>query len=130
MGGDMWMLLFVLDDTKKLDEVLQAWTDIGITGATIIESSGLYRHQEAKELVPAYYYLPSAGYGIELSSYTLLSMVQEEEVIQKALQEVEAIVGDLSEPNTGVFAAWPIQYVKGVPGKPAMQEGFPRDVNP
>jgi hypothetical protein len=42
----MFMIMFVLDDICHLDDVLDSWSDAGISGATIIESSGLYRRMK------------------------------------------------------------------------------------
>ena len=36
-------------------------------------------------------------------------------MIQECQETVEKVVGDLNNPNTGVLAAWPLAYVKGVP---------------
>ena len=39
----MFMVFFVLDDPNRLDDLLAAWTEAGVTGATIIESTGMRR---------------------------------------------------------------------------------------
>ena len=39
----MFMIMFVLDEITHLDEILDAWTKIGISGATVVESTGLHR---------------------------------------------------------------------------------------
>ncbi len=36
----MFMIMFVLDEITHLDEILDAWTKIGISGATVVESTG------------------------------------------------------------------------------------------
>jgi hypothetical protein len=41
--------------------------------------------------------------------------VADEQKARLCLQATEALVGDLSGPNTGVFAAWPLALVKGLP---------------
>ena len=53
----------------------------------------------------------------EESHYTLFVIVKDESTVQTCLEKVEAIVGDLNEPDTGVLASWPLSYVKGVPDK-------------
>jgi nitrogen regulatory protein PII len=107
----MYMVMLVLDDIKHLDKVLDAWVQLGVPGSTIIESSGLFRRQSAS--IPMRY-----RYGEDLSlekdNITLLSIVQKEENIQKCLDAVEQIVGDLNNPNTGVFCAWPLYVTKGI----------------
>lgn len=107
----MYMVMLVLDDMKHLDKVLDAWVHLGIPGSTIIESSGLFRRQSTS--IPMRY-----RYGEDLSlekdNITLLSIVQNTENVQKCLESAEQIIGDLNNPNTGVFCAWPLFVTKGI----------------
>jgi len=107
----MYMVMLVLDDIKHLDKVLDAWVHLGVPGSTIIESSGLFRRQSAS--IPMRY-LYGEDLSLEKDNVTLLSIVQNEENVQKCLDAVEQIVGDLNNPNTGVFCAWPLFTVKGI----------------
>lgn len=107
----MYMVMLVLDDNKRLEEVLAAWVQLGIPGSTIIESSGLYRHQSTT--VPMRYRY-GENFSDEAVNTTLLSIVENEESIQKCLNSVEQIVGDLNNPDTGVFCAWPLSMTKGI----------------
>jgi nitrogen regulatory protein PII len=110
----MYMIMFVLDDSDMLDQVLAAWTDNGISGATIIESTGLYRRQ--KTLIPMRY-----AYGDTTSDdndqITIFTIVNDEKAVKKCLHAAEKVVGDLDKPSTGVFTAWPLSITKGIPGK-------------
>ena len=107
----MYMIMFVLDDVSLLDQVLKSWSDFGITGATIVESSGLHR-QMIKSVPMRYSYGNTAEE--ESGNITLFVMVQSEKMVNICLQVIEATVGDLDEPNTGVFSAWPIIMTKGI----------------
>jgi len=113
----MYMLMFVLDDPGLLDELLEAWEKAGVRGATIIESTGI--HRRLKKLLPMRYVFQSAGI-VEESHYTLFVIVENEGIVRACLHATEQLVGNLDEPNTGVFAAWPLSVVKGVP--PAREE--------
>ena len=46
---------------------------------------------------------------------TLFAIVPDEQVARQCLAATERIVGELDDPNTGVFMAWPLAVVKGVP---------------
>jgi len=107
----MYMVMLVLDDIKHLDKILDAWVHLGIPGSTIIESSGLFRHQSAS--IPMRYRY-GENLSLEKDNITLLSIVQNEENIQKCLDSAEQIIGDLNNPNTGVFCAWPLLMTKGI----------------
>lgn len=109
----MYMLLFVLDDPEKLNPVLTAWENAGISGVTILESTGLQRLK--RKFIPMRY-VP-ALIPEEENHLTLLAMVDGETKVQAALAAAEGVVGDLNGPNTGIFAAWPLSLVKGLPGE-------------
>lgn len=118
----MYMIMLVLDQPDRLDDVLTAWEEAGITGATYIESSGLFRRTKRRTLVPARYVMPGLTEAIERGNYTVFSIVRDEEQVQTALQATESVIGELSHPHTGVFTAWPLAVVKGI-GSSKPQEG-------
>ncbi len=110
----MYIVLFVLDDPALLDEVLDAWYQVGVGGSTIFETTGIFR-QRAKWLnIPVRYHLPRMT-SSEEGNYTLMSIVPDAESVYACRDAAEKIVGDLNQPNTGVFAAWSLFDVKGVP---------------
>jgi hypothetical protein len=110
----MYMILFILDDAALLDEVLDAWYNIGVGGTTIFESTGIHRRRAKRLSIPIRYLLPDVSDSLE-GNKTLLAVVPNEEIVQKCMLAAEGIVGDLSQPNTGVFASWPLGFVKGIP---------------
>ena len=36
----MYIIMFVLNDSKKLDMILDGWRNVGVQGVTILESIG------------------------------------------------------------------------------------------
>ncbi len=119
----MHMILFVLDDPDRLDDLLDAWEAAGITGVTITESTGVYRFRSARKKIPMRYVFGAVGNKVEVGHFTLMALVKGEEIVQRCLEATEKLVGDLAEPNTGVFAAWPVELVKGYPKKSLPGEG-------
>ena len=113
----MHMVMFVLDDPNQLEAILDVWEKVGISGATIIESTGINRYKRAqmvgRPFMAGINRLMSAS---EENHYTLFAIVNNEQMIQDCLEAAEKVVGDLNLPNTGIFFAWPLCYVKGVPG--------------
>lgn len=107
----MFMIFFVLDDPDRLDEILERWEQVGIRGATIIESTGIHRMR--RKLIPMRYTFFTGRE--EEGHITLFVIVEDRAAVESALAACEAIVGNLDLPNTGVFAAWPLALVKGLP---------------
>ena len=108
----MFMIMFVLDDIQFEDDILNSWSEIGITGATIVESSGLHRH--LRKVIPMRYAFDTAA-SVEKGNLTFFVMVETEKMVKACLVAIEKIVGDLNQPNTGIFSAWPLSIIKGIP---------------
>lgn len=111
----MYMIMLVLDDPNQLDALLLAWEGVGVRGATIVESTGIQRLRKAS--LPMRYVFPTAGL-VEEGHLTLFIIVESENQVQACLAATETITGNLDLPDTGVFAAWPLGIVKGLPNRP------------
>lgn len=110
----MFMIMLVLNDNTHLDRVLDAWAGLGVSGTTIVESTGQYRRRLG-HIPMRYTYgeVPSQ----EIRNSTLFAMVPDEDKVRSCLEAAEHIVGDLDGPNTGVFSAWPLAITKGIPAR-------------
>ncbi len=107
-----YMVMYILDDPVLMEELIEVWVSGGIRGATIIESTGMYRLQ--RKLIPMQY-LYSNTHTNEKDNITILAVVKDQAMAEKCLALTESLVGDLDQPNTGIFAAWPLSIVKGLP---------------
>jgi len=110
----MYMVFCVIDDPYLLNDVLAAWATAGITGATIVECSGI--HQRSQHIPMRYAFDSDVT---EEGHIGLFAIVADQAAVQACLAATETITGNLDDPNTGVFAAWPLAVVKGVPEAPA-----------
>ena len=109
----LYHVMFVLDDPNHLDAVLDAWFHADVRGVTILESTGLYRRR-ARALGARYAFgFPRLFGGAYSGHFTLAAIVQGRPAVRAALAAAESVVGDLSGPSTGMFAAWPVSFAKG-----------------
>ncbi|HQN43078.1 MAG TPA: hypothetical protein PLA25_03010 [Anaerolineaceae bacterium] len=106
----MYIVFCVLDDPNKLDKVLDAWKAGGIKGVTIVESTGMHRHQ--KEYVPMRYIF--GGEAEERGNLTLFVILNDRAAVERCMEMAESVVGDFNGSNTGIFAAWPLEIAKGL----------------
>ncbi len=113
----MHMLMFVLDDPQQLDPILEAWEALGVSGVTIVESTGYQRRKKQRARLPMRFSFEPLALGGEEGHYTLFTIVSDEAQARQCLSAAEGVLGDLDGPDTGVLAAWPLSVVKGVPGK-------------
>ena len=105
----MYIIMFVLNDSKKLDMILEGWNKVGVKGVTILESIGAYR---VRKRIPGRFAFTTAN--ADETSKTLMAMVEGEQTVKDCLAETERLIGDLSEPNTGIFSYWPVTEIKGI----------------
>ena len=110
----MQMVMFVLDDPDKLDELLDRWYEQGIVGATVVQSMGLYRRRAQTRKLPQYGNLPRVVESMDEGHLTLFVILPDREMVKRCLTSIEATVGDLGDSHTGVFATWQLTSTKGV----------------
>lgn len=111
----MYMIYFILHDSAHLDDVLAAWQAVGVTGVTLMESTGAYRRQQIGRLGARFLFSMPRMVNAEQFSHTLVTIVPNAEVVQACIDAVEEVVGNLDQPHTGVLAAWELDIVRGVP---------------
>lgn len=109
------LLVFVLDNLEQCADVLDAWEGAGITGVTILESTGLRRmRQGIRDDFPLMPSLRSMLAGRETHHRTLFSIVEDEAAVERAIEATQRVVGDLSEPYTGLLFVVPVSRVLGL----------------
>jgi len=111
----MHMLIMVLDDSTRLNEVLEAWTGAGVRGVTILESTGLNRVFRRKAADPMYAGFSQIFGSGRVGHQTLFAVVDNIDVANKAAAATEAILGDLTKPDTGIIFAVPVTQTWGLP---------------
>lgn len=113
----MKLLIFVLNKTEKLEELLAEFVHIGICGSTVLSSTGMariltnYSHEE----LPFLGSIRTLLYPERNKSNTIFTVLKDEQV-QLAAQAVEKVVGDLNQKDTGILFTVPIDFIKGMEG--------------
>jgi nitrogen regulatory protein P-II 1 len=116
----MLQLWLVLDNPALLNNVLEGWNDLGVRGITILESTGVHRVRARSSRQDAPFML---GFSRllrtdQVGHYTLFAVVPTMDVVERLVAKTEEIVGDLSQPNTGVLFAVPLAAAWGLPKQP------------
>jgi hypothetical protein len=124
----MLQLWLVLDNPALLNDVLEAWADVGARGITILESTGVHRvrSRTSTQDVPFMLGFSRLLRTDQVGHNTLFTVVPSMDVVEKLVAATERIVGDLSQPNTGVLFAVPVTAAWGLP-----KQGFePEEPSP
>jgi len=109
------LLVLVLDNMEQCPNVLEAWEGAGVTGVTILESTGLNRLRKGiRDDFPLLPSLRSMLVGRETHHRTLFSVVKDDEVLERAIEATQRVVGDLSQPYTGLLFVVPVSRVLGL----------------
>ena len=112
----MKLILFVLQDAEKLLDLLTAWKAVGVSGATVLFSTGMGRLHLTAPLLDDLPLMPSLNdfyVHDEKLSRTVLTIVHDE-MVEKIITVTEQTVGDLNKPGTGILVILPTDSVHGL----------------
>lgn len=110
-GGAMRLLVAVINDPEKLDETLSGFVELGITGATVINSEGMGR--VLAHDIPIFAGLQTLISGTRPQNRLILSVIPEEKV-KGAMELLQEVCGKLEDPSTGIAFTLPIDTVVGL----------------
>ena len=106
------LLVCIINDPGKIDDILQAFLELGITGATIIDTYGMGK--TVVQDIPIFAGFRSMLSGTSKFNKMLLSVIKEPEKIDSAIKAIETLCGDLDNPATGIAFTIPVTSVKGL----------------
>ena len=113
------LVVLVLDDPELCPSVLDAWEEAGAGGATILDSTGLRRVQNAlREDLPLFPSMRDFWSSDEARHRTLFTVVGDEATVERIAAATERVTGDLSGPHTGLFFVLPVIKVLGLDKEP------------
>jgi len=121
----MFFLMLVLNDSEKLEAILDAWDEVGVSGVTILPSTGMARYRESGALRDDLPLIPSLEDLVEHEerlNRTLITVVPNDEMVDKVLKATQDLIGDLNLPNTGIMAVIPLARGYGLDKKDSQQD--------
>lgn len=113
----MYLILLVLNDPDKLEDLLIAWEESGIQGATVLFSTGLGRIRQLEgwrddmPLIPAlrdFYDIP------ENMNRTVFTVAKDEAQVDKVVTATKGVIGELDEQESGLLLILPVARAYGV----------------
>lgn len=108
----MKLVMYVLIKVELLQLLLTKLADEKISGATIIDSSGMGRELAESDEFSIFGSLRSLFNNNNRQTKTLLFVAKEEQV-ETIAKIIESVVGSLDAPNSGIFFSLPLDSVKG-----------------
>jgi nitrogen regulatory protein PII len=105
------LLVVVINDAEKLDETLSGFLELGITGATVLNSEGMGRI--LSDDIPIFAGLQTLINGARPQNRVILSVIPLEKV-DSAFELLREVCGDLAAPSTGIAFTLPVDTVVGL----------------
>lgn len=107
----MKLLVLFLNKVEKLEEVLEGYVEVGVTGATVVDSVGM-GHILSEE-VPIFAGLRFMFAGAKPHNKTVFSVIRDEKE-EEVIRILQKILGDLNQPGTGIVFTFSLDRVEGL----------------
>lgn len=111
------LVSLVVHDPGRADEIVRAWLGAGVTGMTLLDSSGLGRHLRERDLrddLPLFPSLRKVLEGEERHSRLLFSVVPDDFDIDRLIEATERVLGPLDCPDSGILFVVPVVRAVGL----------------
>lgn len=108
----MHALFIVLNKVEYLEDILDMFLDIGVKGATILDSQGMGR---AMGDTDAFFgTIRNMIDGARPYNKTIFTVIEDRAILDRAIKETKNIVGEISDPGVGMMFTLPIGEVHGM----------------
>jgi nitrogen regulatory protein PII len=111
-----YLVVLIVNNPEDCTPILEAWDEMGVSGVTILESIGLGRLRRAglQDDIPLMPSLEDIFQAREESHRTLLSVVDNQELVDRMVTAAQHVIGDLDEPHTGFLFVTPVLQAYGL----------------
>lgn len=112
----MNVLFIVLNKIEYLDDILDRFVDIGVKGATILDSQGMgsviTNNGEGNE--PFFGAIRAFLDNSRPYNKTIFTVIEDEKILEEAVKTVKEIVGDINKPGKGMMFTLPVNNIYGM----------------
>ncbi len=107
------VLVVILHDIDRLPDLLKAWKEIGVPGVTLLQSIGGFQAEA---------WVKRTGLGGLLSLFehsksqqrTLISLIDDQEMLGRAISEADRVVKGFDRPHSGILFTIPAGQALGL----------------
>jgi nitrogen regulatory protein PII len=112
----MYLVLMVLNNPDRLEDLLIVWEENGVQGATVLFSTGLGRIRQMDAWRDDMPLMPSLRDFYEVPenlNRTIFTVVDNEAQVDALVAATEEVVGELDEQGTGLLLVLPVARAYG-----------------
>lgn len=106
------LLVAVVNQPETIDDILAGFVELGITGATVINSEGMGR--VLSHDIPIFAGLQTLISRSRPQNRTIFSVMDDPEKVESALHLIQEVCGSLDDPATGIVFTLPVDRVVGL----------------
>ncbi len=109
-------LFIVINEVDYVDEILEKFLEIGVGGATILDSQGMGSAMAEGDTsgIPLFGSLQRYLDSSRPYNKTIFTIIEDEDLLETAVKSVKDIVGDLNKLGVGVMFTVPIGSIYGM----------------
>ncbi len=107
----MKLLIFVLNQEEHLEEILEAFLELNIGGATILDSVGM--GSILAQDIPIFAGFKNLLQGSRTANKTIFSVIPDK-MVKPVVEAIEQVVGPLEEPGNGIVFVLNIDQIYGI----------------
>lgn len=111
------LIVAILTNMQTCHDVVHLWEELGVPGATILDSIGMRHLQQRQHQRDDLPLIPSLRSVLEQEEYdhrTIFSVVPDEFNVDELMQRTEELVGDFDDDHTGLLFIAPVLQVRGL----------------
>ena len=109
----MKLLIYVMNRVEKLNGFLHELKERNVSGATIIDGTGMARELMQNDDMNMFMSLRSLFSNPGAPSKVIMMVLKNEEEVNTVLEAIDNVV-NLNEPNSGIVFTLPVDFVKGM----------------
>lgn len=109
----MKLVVYVMNNTSRLDDFVHLLKEKNIKGATILHGTGMARKLIENDDMEFIGSLKKLFDNPRVESNVIL-MALDDSQVQTALDIIHTVAGDLTLPNSGIVFTVPIDYIEGL----------------
>jgi len=112
------MVVVVMSNIQRCEDVLDAWEKLGVSGVTILESLGAHKVQQMHAMRDDLPLIPSLRHLLEGEEYhhrTAFAVLDDDFDLDGLIRATEeAVGGDFDAPDTGILFVVPVTRALGI----------------
>ncbi len=110
------LVVLVIEQGERIDLVIDAWREVGVEAATVLDSEGMRRLSESMRMddVPIFPSLANLMRGDGPAQKTIFAVIRDPAIVEAVITRTTAICGNLDEPGEGILFTLPVTRVIGL----------------